>query len=209
MVRMCRTNVSTVNAWSFGFAPPLASTKMRKCCEYPGSFGTGCARTTRWLVARWTGAPDRARSRRAHSSASTFVGSDTTSVMRSADSTRFWPVSATAELAPSGATGDSSSASNPPRPPAGARRSRGCVRKSTAAGAQNPRADTAPGRPPAPGCRRAAASPRAAPMQVGAGQPGRQLLECRRADPVDDPAAVGHGTTVNRDPDRRAVARLL
>ena len=53
------------------------------------------------------------RSRCAHSSASTLVGSATTSVERSADSTRFWAVGAMLEHAASGATGDSSIASNP------------------------------------------------------------------------------------------------
>jgi len=52
------------------------------------------------------------RIRCAHSSASTFVGSETTSVPRSADSTRCWSVTATVEHVPSGVTGDSSIAAN-------------------------------------------------------------------------------------------------
>jgi hypothetical protein len=51
--------------------------------------------------------------RRAHSSASTFVGSATTSVPRRAETTRRWLVGAMREQTPSGASGESSSASKP------------------------------------------------------------------------------------------------
>ena len=41
---------------SIRFASAAAQpTKTRKCCEWPGFFGTGCVRITRWLVARCTG----------------------------------------------------------------------------------------------------------------------------------------------------------
>jgi 5-methylcytosine-specific restriction endonuclease McrA len=46
MVSMCRAMVSTVKPWSGRSSPPLASTKIRKCCAYPGNRGAGCARTT-------------------------------------------------------------------------------------------------------------------------------------------------------------------
>ena len=71
-------------------------------------------RRCRWLAASCTGSADfgfarsSALRRSAHSSASTLVASDRTSSERIEASALFWCTVASAELAPSGATGDSS-----------------------------------------------------------------------------------------------------
>ena len=84
---------------------------MRKCAAKPGTLGTSCARTQRCDVQNRTTRVGSSRSRRALSSASTLVGSETTSVPRSAETTRFCVVSATLDDEPSGASGDNSTAS--------------------------------------------------------------------------------------------------
>ena len=81
---------------------------MRKLAVSPRRFGISCARTQRWEVARRTTVAGSRRSRRAHSSAMTLVGSETTSVPRSAESTLFWLACPMMEQTPRGATGDSS-----------------------------------------------------------------------------------------------------
>jgi hypothetical protein len=83
----------------------------RKCWYSPGSLN-GWPRSARWQQARLTvAAPDRCL-RDAASSASTLVGSLTTSLPRVVEITRSWLTGPTAEQAPSGATGDRSTPAN-------------------------------------------------------------------------------------------------
>jgi len=83
----------------------------RKCWNAPGA-SNGWPRSTRWQHARLTvGAPDRCL-RDAASSASTLVGSLTTSLPRVVEITRSWLTGPTAEQVPSGVTGDRSTPAN-------------------------------------------------------------------------------------------------
>ena len=83
----------------------------RKCWNAPGS-SNGCPRSTRWHDARPTACARDRCLRTAASSASTLVGSLTTSVPRVVEITRSWLTGPTAEQVPSGATGERSTPAN-------------------------------------------------------------------------------------------------
>ena len=132
---MCSATASTTNPWFCRSSPAETRQKIRKFAVNPRPFGISCARTQRCEVARRTTVAGSRRSRRAHSSASTLVGSDTTSVPRSADNTLFWLAWPMREQTPRGATGDSSIDSKAAAAPADAGRlQRGSADRRSPAG---------------------------------------------------------------------------